>query len=375
MHELINIYRICRNFGPFSITAPGTPVADSTPMKNLYLALGLTAALFGSSTLAGCSTRDALEIPEGSEVTVERTDGVSVSGRLVEVKSEQIVVEGRDGLRTNVPRAQIASMRSVTTPATLAARKADEPAPLAPEAQPAPSAPMVDDSAGAAGAAAAVETPRAVGSPRTTTGTGMRDVAETSPRDRDDEAQRRANRATRTPEYREVTVPSGTTLSVELTTGVASDTSQVEDAVRGRVRQAIRIDGVEAVPAGSTVIGNVTSAQPAAKVKGQASIGFRFNTIDLPGDGGRERISTATYSRVAGATKKKDATKIGVGAGAGAIIGGILGGGSGAAKGAVIGGGAGTAVVLGTKGDEVGLPAGTPVTIRLTAPLTVRIRQ
>lgn len=340
-------------------------------MKNLWLALGFTAALVGSSTLAGCSTHDAndaLEIPEGSEVTVERTDGVAVSGRLVEVKSEQIVVEGRDGLRTNVPRAQIASMRASTLPATLVARKADEPAPTAPAPPSAPSAPMVDDSAGAAGAAAAVET-----SPRKATGTGFREAAETSPRDAD--AQKRANRADRTPEYREVTVPSGTTLSVELTSGVASDTSRVEDAVRGRLRRAVRIDGLEAVPAGTTVVGHVTSAQPSAKVKGRASVGFRFNTIDLPGDGGRERISTATYSRVAAATKKKDATKIGVGAGAGAVIGGILGGGSGAAKGAAIGGGAGTAVVLGTKGDEVRLPAGTPVTIRLTAPLTVRVRQ
>ena len=56
------------------------------------------------------------------------------------------------------------------------------------------------------------------------------------------------------------------------------------------------------------------------------------------------------------------------------MIGGILGGGSGAAKGAAIGGGAGTAVVLSTKGDEVRIPAGTPVTIKLTAPLTLRVR-
>ena len=85
-------------------------------------------------------------------------------------------------------------------------------------------------------------------------------------------------------------------------------------------------------------------------------------------------MSTATYSRASKTTKQKDATKIGVGAGAGAVIGGILGGGSGAAKGAAIGGGAGTAVVLSTRGDEVRIPAGTPVTIKLTAPLTVRVR-
>jgi len=88
---------------------------------------------------------------------------------------------------------------------------------------------------------------------------------------------------------------------------------------------------------------------------------------------GPEHISTETISREAASTKGKDATKIGVGAGAGAVIGGIIGGGSGAAAGAAIGGGAGTATVLATKGDEVRLPAGTQLSVKLTAPLTIRV--
>ena len=54
------------------------------------------------------------------------------------------------------------------------------------------------------------------------------------------------------------------------------------------------------------------------------------------------------------------------------MIGGIIGGGDGAAKGAAIGGGAGTGAVLATRGDEVRLPAGTPLSVKLAAPLTVR---
>jgi hypothetical protein len=50
-----------------------------------------------------------------------------------------------------------------------------------------------------------------------------------------------------------------------------------------------------------------------------------------------------------------------------------MGGGSGAAKGAAIGGGAGTGAVLATRGDEVRLPAGTPLSVTLAAPLTVRV--
>jgi hypothetical protein len=170
-----------------------------------------------------------------------------------------------------------------------------------------------------------------------------------------------------------VTVPAGTVLRLTLATPVASDTSHVEDAVRATLRTPVTAEGVQALPVGTAVLGHVTSAQRSAKVKGRASIGVRFNTIDMPGDGGHETIRTGTIVRIAPATKKKDTAKIGIGAGAGAVIGGIVGGGSGAAKGAAIGGGAGTGAVLATRGDEVRLPAGTPLTVKLTAPLTVRV--
>ena len=86
-------------------------------------------------------------------------------------------------------------------------------------------------------------------------------------------------------------------------------------------------------------------------------------------------MSTAAIAREAAGTKKKDAAKIGIGAGAGAIIGGIAGGGSGAAIGSVVGGAAGTGVVLGTRGEEVELPSGTTLSTTLTQPLTVRVKQ
>jgi len=111
-------------------------------------------------------------------------------------------------------------------------------------------------------------------------------------------------------------------------------------------------------------------------VDGQPAALFRAVDGECPDDdmaAGPERISTETITREAASTKGKDAAKIGVGAGAGAVIGGIIGGGSGAATGAAIGGGAGTATVLATKGDEVRLPAGTPVMVTLTAPHTIRV--
>ena len=84
--------------------------------------------------------------------------------------------------------------------------------------------------------------------------------------------------------------------------------------------------------------------------------------------------STSSITHQAEATKGEDATKIGIGAGAGAAIGALLGGGSGAAKGATIGGAAGTGAVLATRGQEIRLGPGADVTARLTAPLTVRVK-
>jgi hypothetical protein len=179
--------------------------------------------------------------------------------------------------------------------------------------------------------------------------------------------------AAASPAYRDITVPAGTLLPLELKTAVASDASNVEDPVRATLRRAITIDGTPVLPAGALVTGHVTAADRSARVKGRARVAFRFNRIDLPGEGDQLAIRTATVTRIAEATKKQDAAKIGAGAAGGAIVGGILGGGDGAAKGAAVGGGAGTAVVLATRGKEVRLGAGTPVSVTLSAPLTIRV--
>jgi hypothetical protein len=175
------------------------------------------------------------------------------------------------------------------------------------------------------------------------------------------------------PQFREVTLPAGTVLPVTLSSAVGSDTSRVEDPVRATVRRAVTVRGVQVVPAGTAVRGHVTHAERSARVKGRASIAFRFTQIDLPGPAGRASIASSTISRLAPATKKQDAMKIGGGAAGGAIVGGILGGGDGAAKGAAIGGGAGTAVVLATRGKEVRLAPGASLAVKLTAPLTLRV--
>ena len=52
---------------------------------------------------------------------------------------------------------------------------------------------------------------------------------------------------------RDVTIPSGTILRLTLSTSVASDTSQVEDAVAAELRNAVMVGDRTALPPGARV--------------------------------------------------------------------------------------------------------------------------
>jgi len=170
---------------------------------------------------------------------------------------------------------------------------------------------------------------------------------------------------------RDVTIPSGTLLQLTLNSSVASDTSQVEDAVAAELTNAVMVGGRTALPSGALVAGVVRSVDSSGRVKGRARLALDFTSVTSGGR--RYAMSAEHFSRQASATKGEDAAKIGIGAGAGAVIGGLLGGKKGAAEGAAVGGGAGTGLVLATKGEEVRFPSGTDVSIQLSAPLTVRV--
>ncbi len=173
-------------------------------------------------------------------------------------------------------------------------------------------------------------------------------------------------------EYREVTIPAGTTLPVDLETAVGSDTSRLEQPVRGKLRHAVMVHGFEVLPAGAAVKGHVTGVVRPGRVRGRSYVAMRFTELNAPA-GGPTRISTATVGRFGRTTRQKDAIEVLGPAAAGAVIGRIAGGKSGAAKGAVIGGAGGAGYVLATRGEEVHLAPGTNLAVRLTAPVTVRV--
>jgi hypothetical protein len=170
--------------------------------------------------------------------------------------------------------------------------------------------------------------------------------------------------------WREVTLPAGTAMPLELMTALSSETAKVETPVRARVRSAIQSDGIVVIPAGTILTGTVVDVERPGRVQGRARLAIRFDEAEL--DGAREDVRTNPITFEGEQTKGEDATKIAGGAVGGAIIGGILGGGDGAAKGAAIGGAAGTGAVLATRGRDVTLAAGTDIAATLASPVTIR---
>ena len=174
-----------------------------------------------------------------------------------------------------------------------------------------------------------------------------------------------------TPRVREVTVRAGTVLNVALQTVVSSDRSKVEDTVRAALTKSIVIDGTSVVPEGATLVGTVLEANQSGRVKGRASVAFHFTQLHVRDE--TLGIRTPRISRQAKATKSEDAKKIGIGAGAGALIGAVAGGKKGAAIGGVVGAGAGTGTVLATRGKEVRLGAGTRIRTALEEPVKIMV--
>jgi hypothetical protein len=166
-------------------------------------------------------------------------------------------------------------------------------------------------------------------------------------------------------------VPAGSVLELELLTALDTSVNRVGDEIQARTISPLYVKGEPVLPQGSYVEGRVTAVQASGKVKGKASIGFTFDRLSTYS--GIKKIRTSFVEKEAPSGKKKDATIIGGAAGVGAIVGGIIGGKKGAAIGATVGGAGGTGVVLTTKGEEIRIPVGSEVNVRLDEAVVLQL--
>ncbi len=171
------------------------------------------------------------------------------------------------------------------------------------------------------------------------------------------------------------TVPAGTPIEVAFLDGVSSKSSQAGDSFRARVSKDVVQDGIVVIPAGSVVVGSVTEAVPLKKIGGQAKLALEFTKLELTS--GRTAPISASFSEAGKSETGKDAATIGGATAGGAVLGRMLSKGDrnkGTVLGAIVGAAAGTAIAAKTKGEEVEIPAGTAITLKLqdAAQITVR---
>ena len=167
-------------------------------------------------------------------------------------------------------------------------------------------------------------------------------------------------------------VPIGTDLKIRINDTLSSKDSRVGDRFTATVIDPSRFDEAR-------VTGRISSIQKSGKVKGRTSMNLAFDSIELRD--GRRGVLHGYVTRVYGdnsgradneggveSSSRTNQTikRGGIGAAAGAIIGGLAGGGKGAAIGLIVGGagGAGSLAIKGSK--ELKIESGTEMLVHVT---------
>ena len=177
------------------------------------------------------------------------------------------------------------------------------------------------------------------------------------------------------PQYREMTVASGTSVRLTLDQQLSTKTSEQGDLFTATVASDVMADGYAAIPAGSVVRGRVTAVQKSGSPGEAAVLKVAFDEVTVDGTTYPVQFTvTEANPTVEGRSSTGEKVgKIGVGAAAGAILGRVIGGdATGTIVGGAIGAAAGTAIVLGTEDADAVLAEGSPMTVTVDAPITVR---
>jgi hypothetical protein len=174
--------------------------------------------------------------------------------------------------------------------------------------------------------------------------------------------------------FDEITIPEDSVIGIRLDTLVSSETARLEDRVVARVTRDVQVDGRTAIPAGARLEGVVSLVEAGGKFKERARVGIRFTRLIL-NETSRIPIQTDAIYRGGDSPAPEATAKIGAGAAIGAMLGAVLGGKKGAAIGAGAGAAGGTAIVVKGDRNEAVLAEGSPLTVRLTAPVTVRVER
>ena len=168
-----------------------------------------------------------------------------------------------------------------------------------------------------------------------------------------------------------VNVPGDLDMKLRLTSKIDTKTARVGDNFNAVVVDPSAFEG-------ATVVGHISKLNRSGRISGKTELSLEFDSITLAD--GRQAPFTADLQRiyesehvkkvdeegnVETSSRTKDSqVRGGVGAAAGAILGGIAGGGKGAVLGAIIGGAAGVGTVAIEGNKDLILDSGTEMLVK-----------
>ena len=156
------------------------------------------------------------------------------------------------------------------------------------------------------------------------------------------------------------TIPAGTRVTVRSGSELSSGTAHSGQTWEGSLAKDVVVNGQTVAHAGDRVTGKVTSAKSSGRLHAPGLLTLRLTAIN------GQAVTSGPYYRKGKSHTKSNATKIGGGAAAGAVIGALAGGGKGAAIGTLAGGAAGTGVAAYTGKQEAVIPAESVMTFTIS---------
>ena len=157
------------------------------------------------------------------------------------------------------------------------------------------------------------------------------------------------------------TIPSGTPVSVRVGSTISSGSARSGETVDGTVAKDVVVNGQTVAKAGSPVKITVTNAKSSGRLHAPGLLTMRLTEV------AGQSVHTTAVGRKGKGHTKSNVTKIGGGAAAGALIGGLVGGGKGAAIGAGAGAAGGTGVAAATGKEEAVVPAESVLSFTVTS--------
>jgi hypothetical protein len=170
-------------------------------------------------------------------------------------------------------------------------------------------------------------------------------------------------------------LPAGSVIELVAVDTISNTTHVAGDTVWATTNADVLDDnGDVAIPAGARFEGVIEEIEESESIGGTGKLSVAFTRVTFGGsdytlDGVSDSVGTQTEGR--GVTAG-DAAKVGAGAAAGAVLGGLISKDSkGAIVGGIVGAAAGVGVAAATKDRDVVLPAGGMVRLVLASPLVI----